>query len=214
MRHLISVVAIAVVLAACAGGETSREADSDDGEATDSTTTAPEAPGTTSTESADDGNSAEPTPPGVVGVGEGTAIINGETYLFGDAGFPAVRCEPDMFGLFLVFLQQVDESGAEIPGGSLELTLLLEGSDPEVLGQDNTARLGIGEQDWIADEEDIPERGLEPSTSQVDTHTIDGNTVSGSATFYEEESYYATTGGSSEPVVTAQGSFEVTCSGE
>jgi hypothetical protein len=213
-RSLVSMLAVALVVAACGGEATSESiADADAVIPTTTTTTGGQEPTSTSAGSSDTAASSE-APSDVAGVGEGTATINGETRFFGDAGFPALRCEPDMFGIFFVFLQEVDESGAEVSGGSLALTLLLEGTDPEVVGQENEAHLKVDDQDWIADPEDIAERGLEAGMSQVDSYTVTGNSVSGTATFYEEESYYATTGGSSDPVVTMQGSFEVTCADE
>ena len=211
MRRLVLIVAMVLVATACGGGETASDDTPADG--TSATTTAPDSSPGTSAPETDDGEPGDPAPSDVSGIGEGTVTINGETYLFGEGGFPALQCEPDMFGVFFVVLQQVDASGSEVPDGLLTLTLLLEGTDPAVVGQDNTARLTIGGEDWIADPEDIAERGLDPGTSQVDAYTIDGNTVSGTATFYEEESYYATTGGSTDPIVTAQGTFEVACSG-
>ena len=215
MRSLVSMAAVALVVAACGGEATSESvADADAVIATTTTPRSGQEPARTSAPVNNDGDAPSESPSDVSGVGEGTATINGQTRFFGDAGFPALRCEPDMFGIFFVFLQEVDESGAEVSGGSLALTLLLEGTDPEVVGQDNEAHLKVDDQDWIADPQDIVERGLEAGTSQVDSYTVTGNSVSGTATFYEEESYYATTGGSSDPVVTAQGSFEVTCSGD
>ncbi len=212
MKKLVLMVAMVLVAAACGGGEAgSDDTPADDGS---SVTTAAGSPETSAPETGDDGESTDPAPSDLSGIGEGTVTLNGETYLFGEAGFPALQCEPDMFGVFFVVLQQVDASGGEVPGGLLALTLLLEGTDPAVVGQDNTARLTIGGEDWIAEPEDIAERGLDPGTSQVDSYAIDGNSVSGTATLYEEESYYATTGGSTDPIVTAQGTFEVTCSGE
>ena len=212
MKRSVLVVAMVLVAAACGGGESASDnTPADDGAS--ATTTSDPSSGTSASET-DDGEPGDPAPSGVSGIGEGTVTINGETYLFGEAGFPALQCEPDMFGVFFVVLQQVDSSGSEVPDGLLTLTLLLEGTDPAVVGQDNTARLTIGGEDWIAEPEDIAERGLDPGTSQVDSYTIDGSSVSGTATFYEEESYFATTGGSTDPIVTAQGSFDVTCSGE
>lgn len=208
MRYLISVAVIAALMAACGGGEPVADTEPDE-----PTLTAGASVVTTTT-MLGGSDADQPDTSDIAGVGEGTVTIDGDTYTFGDAGFPALRCEPDMFGVFFVFLQQVDDSGAEVAGGSLELTLLLEGTDPEIVGQDNEGRLKIGEQEWIADPEDIAERGLEAGTSQVDSYTIDGNSVTGTATFYEEESYFATTGGSDDPIVTTQGAFDVTCSGE
>lgn len=213
MKHLVAIAVLAVVVAACGGGET--ESDTGPDEPGTTTTTAGASGATTTTAAdADDGQSENPPPADVSGLGEGTVTINGETYLFGDAGFPAVQCQPDFFGVFFVALEQVDESGAAVPGGSLQLTLLLEGTDPDVVGQNNEGRVLIEDQEWIAEPEDIAERGLEAGTSQIDSYTVSGNSVSGTATFYEEESYFSTTGGSSDPILTAQGSFEVTCSGE
>jgi hypothetical protein len=109
----------------------------------------------------------------------------------------------------------VDEDGAEIPGGggSLRGALLHEGTDPDTVGQLNELGVSIEalDQEWVADEEDIQPFGLDPGSSQVDSHSIDGSTVSGTATFYEVNSYYAVTGGTADSVTVAQGTFEIIC---
>ena len=152
----------------------------------------------------------------VSGIGQASVTINGETYYFGETSFPALQCKPNLFGVFFVVLQMVDEQGNEIPGGGgLQLVLLQEGSDPEELDQRNEARVTIEalDQEWIADEEDIAERSLEAGTSQVDSYTIDGSRATGTATFYEENSYWASVGDAANVVEVVEGSFEVTCAG-
>lgn len=221
-RWLALVCALVLALAACGGGEEAVPADDPDSAPAGDT-------GDTGNEASDDDGEpvdpppAEPSddggapPPDVDGVGEATLTLNGETYFFGDDGFPVVRCEPDMFGVFFVVLQRVDEQGNAIEGGGgIEMVLLQPGTDPDVLDQRNEARAQLNELDeeWIADEEDIAERELEAGTSQVDFYTIDGTTVNGTATFYEENSYWASVGNPDNEVLVTEGEFQVTCAEE
>lgn len=219
-RLILAIVVMLVALTACGGGGDSSEA----GDPEASTTAAAADPEVTTSDTAPAAGDEEPgneaaddsDSDSVSGIGEATLTINGETYFFGETSFPALRCDPNMFGVFFVVLPMVDEQGNAVPsGGGLELVLLQEGTDPEELDQRNEVRLDLDslDQEWIADEEDIAERDLEPGTSQVDSYTIDGNRASGTATFYEENSYWASVGDPANEVATAQGTFEVTCAG-
>lgn len=193
------------------GGEeaapTTTSAPSDDGGSADAGTTPTTAASQGDGETSDGGGSGAAS-----GIGTASVTLNGETYLFGETSFPALRCDPDMFGIFWVLLMRVDEAGNEIPsGGSLDLELVQEGAQVD---ETNTAELKITDldQEWVANPDDIELLGLDPGTSQIDSFTIDGNTVSGTATFYESNSYYAAVGGTADEVAVAQGTFEATCS--
>ena len=233
-RWMVLFSALMLLMAACGGDDAASDDDTaGDGGATTTTLAAspttsddssgedPSDDGSQSDDmSADDADSDAGNDGGssssVSGLGEATVTINGETYFFGETGFPALRCDPDLFGVFFVFLQMVDADGNEIlGGGSVDMVLLQPGTDPEELDQRNEARVNIEalDQEWIADEEDITERELEAGTSQVDSYTIDGNRVTGTATFYEENSYWASIGDPSNEVAVTQGTFEVTCAG-
>jgi len=152
----------------------------------------------------------------VSGIGEASVTIGGETYLFGETGAPLFRCETNLFGIFWVILGMVDESGNEIPqGGNVGLVLLGEGTDPDEVDQVPVAsiRIGATDEEWVADPtqmETLTE--LEPGMSQVDSYTIDGNSVSGTATFFEKNnSYWAFVGGSVDAIEVSEGTFEATC---
>lgn len=202
----LSVLLIVVLVAVgCGGGN--EGSDTTEGAARATTQTSADEP-----PDEEDDTSAAPTTAATVDaedvedfLGEGTATVtvNGETYYFGDAGFPAIQCMPNFFGVMLGFLQRVDESGAEIAsGGGFQFALLLPGTDPEIVEQLNELNLDLGdlEQEWIANENHITERGLDPNTSQVDSVSFDGNTATGTATVYEQLSQEV-----------AQLTFEVTC---
>ena len=91
-------VAIALLATACGGGTGASE---DDSAAVTTTTIAPEAaPSTVAQSSVSEDDGSQPAPADVAGIGEGTATINGNTYVFGDTGFAALRCEPDIVGRF------------------------------------------------------------------------------------------------------------------
>ena len=219
MRRLVPmVIALMLVAAACGGSDDS--GGSDDGGATTTTVSSDDGGSsggsdttTTQAGSGDDGGS---TGGDVEGVGEATVEIDGQTYHFGETSFPALRCEPDMFGVFFVVLQMVDENGNEIPsGGGFELVLLGEGVDADTVGQLPTAKVSIAalEEEWYADEEDSDVFDIDPGTSQIDDYTIDGNHASGTATMYERNSYYAKVGGTADAVKVTQATFDVTCAG-
>lgn len=205
---------LALMLAACGGGSdspvvTDRPTQTSTGGAQEESTEPPAAGATTTIGTSDD-SSQDAGPPDVAGIGAGSVTLEGETYLFADAGQPGLQCRANYLGIYFVVLRQVDEAGNEVPQGAVfDLTLLHEGTDPAVVDQLPTAGLSIQAKDesWIADEafdDDLPE--VESGSSQVDDYTIDGNTASGTATFIERYSY------ATAPRV-AQGTFEVTCNG-
>lgn len=215
MKRLVMPAVIGMLAASCGGGEDGAVDTTAGAESTG--TTAPqgssdetsEGTTTTTTAATDDAGGRD-----FSGIGAASVTIDGETYYFGETSFPAPQCEPDFFGVFVVTLMMVDEAGNEIPsGGGLQLQLLGEGTDPGVVGQLPEASVDIEalDQEWKANEEDFELFDLEPGTSQVDDYTIDGNTASGTATFYERNSYYAFVGGSADAVSVAEGTFEVTC---
>lgn len=219
MRKWVSILAaVSVVVAACGGSGDG----ADTGQADDVTTTqaAPsdgggeETPATTAAaDESEAGDAGSQDPPEAAGVGTATVTIDGETHTFGDAGI-ASQCRPDFFGVFLVTLSLTGDDGtSRLEAGSLSLALLQEDADPEELDQRPEVVVSIvaTDQEWIASEEKAEEFELEPGTSQVDSYTIDGNTVTGTATFFEEDSYFAVAGGSADSIETATGTFEVTC---
>lgn len=228
MRKWLSILAVlSVVLAACGGSGDAGDAEdvtttaagpSDGGdEETPATTAAADEPGDASgdedgDEPADGGSASTP----VDGLGTATVTIDGEAYVFGDAGI-ASQCMPDSFGVFMVALYLVGDDGApDLGAGSLSLFLLQEGSDPEELDQRPEAIVTLGgtSQSWVASERKAEEFELEPGISQIDSYTIDGNTATGTATFFEENSYFAFAGGGADEIQTATGTFEVTCAEE
>ena len=221
----ILVLGVSVVLAASCGGGDDDSADAATDERSADTTAQTASSG--DSESDPESESESTTTPttaaapasgdAVSGIGSASVTIEGATYYFGETSAPAPQCKPDLFGVYLVNLPMVDEGGNEIPsGGRLSLVLLRDGVDPDEVDQLPEAALTIAELDeeWIANEEALEMLGLEVGTSQIDSYTIDGNTASGTATLYEQNSYYAFLGGSADSVSTTQGTFEVTCRGD
>jgi hypothetical protein len=212
-RVWILLVVLALTAVACGGGDADSGSEDTEGALADTTTSISEGQepsGDTITTTTSAGQVAD-----VTGVGEATVTIEGETYYFGEGSLGAFQCEPDFFGVFIVALGMVDESGAEIPsGGNLQLALLLDGTDPAVVDQLPEVNVGISakDEDWSADEEATQQFDqLEPGSSQVDDYTIDGLSASGTATFFEKNSYFAFLGGAADSIRTTQGQFEVTC---
>jgi hypothetical protein len=219
MRRLgVLVVAILLLVAACGGGSDDTGADSGSDESGTTAavtteamsgddgmdeTTAP-SPATES-EDGDSGDNSE-------GSGPSTAVVtlNGETYNFSTEGAVVAQCLTDLFGVFSVQLPMVDESGAPTKGG-VSIVALHEGTDPDVVGEVNSINVGIGDEDWVADEASPMFESfdvLKPGMSQVDSMEVDGRTVRGTATFFRQNSLYA------DEVETATGTFEATCGEE
>jgi hypothetical protein len=224
MKRVFILAVMALVLAACGGGGADPSDDTSAGATSQgvTSTTGAEAPG--ATEAPSDGGAAPATTPTVpdagdleefLGEGVATARIDGETYYFGDAGFPALQCLPDFFGVMLGFLQMVDEDGNAVGGaGSIQFALLREGTDPDVVDQTNEFVLqteaGDVDQEWTADESRYDDRDILPGSSEVTSVTFNGNTVTGTANVYDDEAYWGA-GGDPEAVPTATVEFEITC---
>ena len=219
MRRLSgALIPLLLAVGACGGSSDSNTETNTRSESGTTTAVEDTAADTTTGETAPDDGAA-------AGSSQATVTLNGETYRFGESDFVGQRCTPDLFGVFAVQLKMVDEAGVADPAGSeLFLTLLSEDADPdfvagsvdaknriEVTFRDSAA--GEAREHWIADEEVFDTIDLDPGTSQVDEYSIDGNTATGSATFYEtfsEGEYFA---GNADSYLVATGEFEVTCSG-
>ena len=59
----------------------------------------------------------------------------------------------------------------------------------------------------MANQEKAELNGIPAGSSQVDSYEIDGDTITGTATFYEVNSSYG-----DGDLIVEQGTFEVTCS--
>lgn len=203
------VIAIALLAAAC--GDSGGDAGATDPQDV-TTTTAPDATTTTQPSGSDDGGSSGD---GANGDAlQASATIDGVTYTFGDTGFAAQQCRPDFFGGFFAVLYMVDDQGnPNIEGGTINVALLHEDTDPAELDQWPEVTVSIADPDlkWIAAEKGNEGITIDPGISQVDSYTIEGTTVSGTASFYEQNSYWAVAGGQAEELVTATGTFEVSC---
>ena len=204
MRRLFVLGAVmALVMAACGGG-------SEDGADREG-----DAPGQTQATQPESGNDdTNPDPSGSDdGEGEGpstaTVTIGGETYTFSSEGAVVAQCVPDLFGIMSVQLPLVDANGQPGDGG-IQIIALHEGTDPAVVEQNNLVQVTIGDVDWVADPEDVRIAGnpdLE-GKSQVDSVQVNGNTVTGTATFVGSQSLF---GADSDM---ATGTFEATCGEE
>lgn len=204
MRRLfILAVAIALVVAACGGS-------SDDGSSDD---TEPDQPDTTQ-QAPDDGDSKD-APSATEGGGDGgddsggegastaTVTINDETYQFSTEGAIVAQCLTDLFGIFSVGLPLVD--GGD---GDVSIVALHDDTDPAVVEQNNSIHLSIGDADWVADPVDVRIAGNPDyeGLSQVDSVQVNGNTVTGTATFVNTSNF--------SEVESATGTFEATCGEE
>lgn len=210
-RFWTYVIALALVVAGC-GGDSADGGAVDDGNPSVTTelvtTQAPQGDtgaDTTAAPKGDDDDDADATGPSTA-----TVTVGDETYHFSSEGAVVAQCLTNFFGVFMVQLLRVDESGTPAEGG-IQIVALHEGTDPAVVDQVNSVGISVDDEDWIADEADsIFEVSdlVEPGMSQVDSVEIDGRTVRGTATFVRENGVYA------GDVETATGTFEATCGEE
>ncbi|MGA9596287.1 MAG: hypothetical protein WBV06_09025 [Acidimicrobiia bacterium] len=214
MRRLnVLVVAILLAVAACGGdsADTGADGTSDEPGTTAAVTTEASSAGVgteettappTTTGSADDSEGSGPS--------TATVTLEGETYNFSTEGAVVAQCLTNLFGIFSIQLPMIDEGGAKAKG-SVSIVALHEGTDPDVVGEVNSIDVGIGDEDWVADEASPMFENfdaLQPGMSQVDTMEIDGRTVRGTATFFRQNSLFT------DEVETATGTFEATCGEE
>jgi hypothetical protein len=193
-RWMAMAIAMFLVVAAC-GGDSDESAGGDGGSVE---TTPPGGDG-------DDGGDSEGSGPSTA-----TVTLDDQTYEFSTEGAVVAQCLTNLFGIFSVQLPMVDDNGAPADGG-VQIVALHEGTDPDEVGEVNSIEVGVGDDDWVADEADMMfEQSdlLQPGMSQVDSVEIDGRTVRGTATFYRQNSLF--TG----EVETVTGTFEATCGEE
>lgn len=213
MKLLALAIVMLLVIAAC-GGDSSEGDASDGGDQPVTTVTT----ATQDTSNDDSGQTPSTTAPAMdTGDSEGsgpstaTVTLGDETYDFSTEGAIVAQCLTDLFGIFSVQLPMIDDSGAPADGG-VSIVALLEGTDPNVVGEVNSVQVSVGDDDWVADEASMMfEQSdlLQPGMSQVDSVSVDGSTVSGTATFFRQGSLFA--GGDVE---TTTGTFEATCGEE
>jgi hypothetical protein len=197
---------VLLVVAACGGGSTEEDVGDDGGDPP------------TATQPADDGESndsgsEDQTPPATEAdsddsVGEGpstaTVTIGDETYEFSTEVALVAQCVPDLFGIMSVILPLSD--GGD---GNIQIIALHEGTDPAEVEQTNSVLVKIGDDDWIADPEDVRFNG-DPDTaalSHVDSVEVNGSTLTGTASFVGRDNV-------TFEWVSMTGTFEATCGEE
>ena len=153
---------------------------------------------------ADEGATGEPT---ASGAGDDVAVvtIGGETFEIDVTPTAVFRCDPAFFGAFWA-LGGDDTARIEL--------LLPPPDDPNFADQPPTITVELDDRGikWIADGT-REMAGVEPGGSQVDDFSVDGNTVTGTATFADLNESYAFQGGVGDPPESITGSFSVSCSG-
>lgn len=120
---------------------------------------------------------------------------------------PIASCDADFFGGFLALFT----STAEIttPGNTFALTA--PGGDftdpPQA-----TLKIQVGgDAEWIADETYYERAPELPPGIGVTSFSIDGNTLTGEGTFFEQESFHQSRAGGAELLQVEQGTFQITC---
>lgn len=181
---------LALVIAACGGGDSGNDPDPTtigDGSTTETTVgeAEPEEP-TQPTQ-----GSSEPD----LGAAETMAVltIGGDTYTFAiiDEGF----CDPDRFGVgFMAMLDHVDENGEPVEPTDLVTPGISMGLPHE--GEEGVIAGNFGGTVWSAGEDQY-------EASSIDSVMFDGARADGTATFVNDETGEA-----------VEGTFEVTCAEE
>ena len=201
LRPMLGIaLSCALLIAACGGGDDEVAAEGSTTTAQNqpaATTAAPTSQAPPSSESPATTTAAPSESVGSSGAANQVAVtIDGELYEF-DVELSIVgRCDPDFFGAFWVIANAADGSG-----GSVEMFIVPEGNT----NHDETSRVGVNlkdleGRDWHADEDGGG--GVAAGESRVESATIEGNTVSGTASLVD---IYAGDG------ATARGTFEATC---
>lgn len=209
-RLAVVVIAIVLVGAACSGDDDGSAAEAEEVLTAD-TAGSDDSPTDNSADNTDSTPQAEVT-------------IGDETYRFSQQGFAASsNCTPNRNGAFRALLVIVDQDGELNVRSDLDLVLVHDASSTDRPENDSIyLRLGHLEDTldvdftpgWSADAEYAEGTlDLEPGTSQVDSYVIDGNTVSGTATFVDAESSTAILRGEIDSVESVEGTFTVTCAG-
>jgi hypothetical protein len=207
---VVMVIMVALLLAACGGGdESSSETAAPSG-------SSPSSDQADATSDASDTVSDEQTASTVGSVGDhfdtagGTAAvtIGDETWEFVlIEDIPISNCDADFFGGFVAILTN---SGADMSNPMDAFIVQLPGgdfTDPPTIGVKLAASGGA---EWIADETIYEQNADLPAGLGVTDFSIDGATASGSAVFFEQESFYQFNAGNGDLVV-ADGTFTVTC---
>jgi hypothetical protein len=218
-RWSVVALAVAMVMAAGCGGDDADAATTQEPGNTQSSGASDTSPPATS---AGGGNATTAAPPSDSGDSDAdiaVVTIGDTTWRFGLGGQAFTRCDYNQFSTGNVFaaMVQVDDAGEPVLiEGAAAANVLLE------LNPDDYADLGLdapgievkdraNDQEWIADIQDESDFDIDPGTSQVTSLTIDGRTASGTATFYDRNTYFAWVGGTGDKPAGVEGTFEVTC---
>lgn len=208
----VILLALALAASACGGGA---EPGSSDPSGGSDTTLAASGEGTTTAPPDSSGDDAVELP-------VGTVTIGSETYEFSQEPIAAsLNCRPNANGTFTALLRLVNENGELISRSDLDLTLIHEDAEGDE-EETSFVRVRLGHLDdgsldytpgWSADAASAERFGYPAGASQVDSYTIDGTTVTGTATFIDGESDAAFARGEVDTVESVQGTFTVTCIG-
>ena len=208
----VAVVMVALVLAACGGS--SDESASTSSTSTSSSSGADQANAPSDdVEATSDNEDTETAGGGVedhfdTAGGAATVTIGDETWEFALVDdIPIANCDADFFGGFVAILTNSD---ADMSSPMDALTVPLPGgdfTDPPTVAVNLAASGGT---EWIADETIYEQNADLPAGLGVTAFSIDGATASGSASFFEQESFYQFNAGNGDLEV-ADGTFTVTC---
>jgi hypothetical protein len=199
----ISLAVVALVMAACGGGDDDANSAAADQPAAAESAAEPAADEPAADEPAADEPAAADEAPSL-GVAENTAIvtIGDKTYEIDVTASAIQRCDPNFFGAFWAL--------GGIGGNGIDMLLPPPG-DPNF---EDAPYINVGDEErdieWVANA-DREMAGVEAGESQVDTFTVDGLRVTGTATFVDLNESYAFQGGVGDEPQPVTGTFEVLC---
>lgn len=208
-RMAPALVVLVLLAAACSSGDDTGAPESPDASAEATTTT-----GASGDTPSDDSSS------GGESVSRAEVIVDGETYVFQDEGFLAsTNCRPNDFGAFHALISYVDENEEPLERSELRAEFIRDDADDDS-GLDNEIFITFGYLDVNFDMNFIPGWSASAALAeqyghgvgQVDSYQIDGNVVSGTATFISSEQESAFLRGDAATVDGVEGSFTITCS--
>lgn len=207
---VVMVMLVALVLAACGGGDESSS------ETAASPSNSPSSDQADATSDASDTASDDQTVSTIGSIGDhfdtaggtATVTIGDETWDFVLVeNHPIANCDADFFGGFVAILTS---AGADIAAPADSVVLMLPGGDFTDPPTVTVMLAASGGDEWIADETIYEQNADLPAGLGVTDFSIDGTTASGSALFFEKESFYQFNAGNGDLVV-ADGTFTVTC---
>ena len=200
-RTTISLAAAALAMTACGGGDDDTASGGDEPAAAEPAAEPAADDGTDPADEPDTATAAAPT----TCLAENTAVvtIGDQRYEFDVTPGAIQRCDSNFFGAFWAL-------GRDAAGNGIDL-LIPPAGDPNF---EDAPYVNVGDlaldTEFIANS-DRQMAGVDAGESQVDSSTVDGTHIVGTATFVDLNASYAFQGGVGDEPQPVTGTFEVLC---